>query len=933
MNGLTRNYAVKMPDRIGASVWAPGEDSFPVEMAWALGFVANGGNMQRRKCSWSTALFLILTSSVCLNAQQNTDTAANMPQAYVVPFSHLDRFWGGTGEECLARGNRVISKAILLAKEQPKFKFLVESDNFAANFVESFAGTQDLDDFKRLAKEGRIELAPNWTNLYLNLPDGESIARNVLYGKSFAHSVFGVDPVVYHTTDIPGFPSQFPQILQKAVTPFMTMTRMGPEQSLFDWVSPDGSKELVWNVHGYGWGASMQLHNDLTDEAITKIKQQIQERMTTRPPGLPTYIHMGVDLWAPSDKTVPNIHRLNEIFPKGYFTVATSGEYFNAVAKTRNLEQLAGEVPMGWPHIVDGIPQLWQLIPPAMNTLETAEKFATVNYALGYSDYPQADLEHLWKDLLDSMDHNHDGQGGEIADNRKQEYSAQAINRGGEILRNMQRNIAERVQIPFVPSVPIIVFNGLGWQRDDVVQEHLTIFGDVVPAHIDEYRSAMQLVDETGRRVPFHVIQTSENISRAVDLVFVARGVPSLGYKTFYLRPAGQTEPLPPVSQVTLDRDKDAKDPRRALGFDTIENEFYLITVDKATGRVTALDKQLNRELSKNMQIVGIEQRGENDVQPEKDTGRVFPMALTDTVLEENNGVRTIYRINGLLDGIPVVQRLTLYGGLKRLDIENSLDWDEDRLIQVQQQFPISQPDAQVVYGVPYGANAASNLLPGSGPDYRFLPDITDEIDEVAWKQYRVIQDWIFAGTAESGITIAANHQLVRVTNNMIAANMIAGQRYTSVKIERDSQITTTHYPLEGHYTFRFSLTSGPGDWKAARSHQAGQSLNHPLTAVSVVDEISRKTLPPMNSFLSADADNLVLSAAKKAETDGSIILRFYEIQGEKAETSVTFLGKQRGFRETNLLEQELSSQDERVLQVRPYEIKTIRLSAEKKGP
>jgi hypothetical protein len=40
---------------------------------------------------------------------------------YVVPFSHLDLFWAGTREECLARGNAIITKAIRLADRSPQF--------------------------------------------------------------------------------------------------------------------------------------------------------------------------------------------------------------------------------------------------------------------------------------------------------------------------------------------------------------------------------------------------------------------------------------------------------------------------------------------------------------------------------------------------------------------------------------------------------------------------------------------------------------------------------------------------------------------------------------------------------------------------------------------------------------------------------------------
>ncbi len=200
-------------------------------------------------------LFIVALFSVTrLEGQQPAagGTPAKL-EAYVIPFSHLDFFWGGTREECLARGNRIIAKAIQIANKSPEFRFLIESDNFVANYVESHRGSPELEDLKRLVKEGRIAIAPNWANIFLNLPSGEVLTRNILYGKQYAHDVFGVNPRAMHPTDIPGFTPQYPQILEKAGIPFMVMSRMGPtDKSLFTWESPDGSKEMVWTVRGYG---------------------------------------------------------------------------------------------------------------------------------------------------------------------------------------------------------------------------------------------------------------------------------------------------------------------------------------------------------------------------------------------------------------------------------------------------------------------------------------------------------------------------------------------------------------------------------------------------------------------------------------------------------------------------------------------------------
>jgi alpha-mannosidase len=883
--------------------------------------------MRRRK-PWGVAIFVgILTFSLCsivrLDAQQRASGGTTPKlEAYVVPFSHLDLFWAGTREECLARGNRIIAKAIGIAKKYPEFRFFLESDNFVQNFVDSHKGSAEVEDLKRLVREGRFEIAPNWANIFHNLPDGEVHARNFLYGRRYAHEAFGVDPRVFQPADIPGFTPQFPQILQQTDVPFMVMTRMGPpEKWLFNWKSPNGSKVLVWNEpHGYGWGVHLGFHSEMTPDKRAVLEKELRE-VSANDPG-PIFVPWGVDLWSPNEKIVQNVDALNKDFTYAHFTLAVPQDFFKAIEKTQNVPEITGEIPMAWPHVVDGILHLWQLAVPATATLTTAEEFATINYALGYADYPQQDLEVLWKSLIESMDHNHDGQGGEIGDRRKMDDSLLVLNRGGEILRDSLRNIAERVRIPIPNSFPIVVFNGLGWERNDPVKAHVTLYGDVGPHAIDDYKKGIRLVDEKGAPIPFHIEQTSENISRALELTFVATGVPALGYKTYFLTPSEQPQSYPPAAEFTLDRDKDQKDPRRPLGTDVMENQFYRVVVDKATGKVTVLDKELNQEIVKGAEIVGVEERGTNNVQKEIETGRTIPLSPNGTQVEENNAVRAVLSLSGWVADVPVQQRLILYRGLKRLDIENSLDWKEPRFLRIEEQFPLGRTQIEMEYGIPFGANSVANLMPGSGPH------AGDEIQQDAWKQYRTIQSWVFAGDNQWGLTLAVDHQLVRLEDGLIHANMIRGQRYTSVKIVRDNEeVDSIHFPAPGHYVFKYSISSGAGDWKLLKSYRTGANFNNALIPISVVDEISPKSLPPTNSFFSVQGDNLVLSALKKAEgTDPSIVLRLYEMEGTKAESPVTFLGSQRQFRESNLLETESGAAGQRILRIDPFEIKTLKL-------
>ena len=111
-----------------------------------------------------------------------------------IPFSHLDLFWGGTREECLARGCHLIAKAIRLGKQSPEFRFLLEDEVFVANYLDSHRGSQEVEDLKRLVRSGQIEIAPKWAAIYQELPDGEAQVRNLAIGKRYAREVFGVDP-------------------------------------------------------------------------------------------------------------------------------------------------------------------------------------------------------------------------------------------------------------------------------------------------------------------------------------------------------------------------------------------------------------------------------------------------------------------------------------------------------------------------------------------------------------------------------------------------------------------------------------------------------------------------------------------------------------------------------------------------------------------
>ncbi len=139
-------------------------------------------------------------------------------------------------------------------------------------------GSKEVKELKNLVKEGRTEIAQNWTDIFINLPNGEVQARNLLYGMQYAHDVFEVNPQVIAPDDIPGFVSQYAQMLREAGIPFMTMSRMGPrDRTLFNWAAPDGSRVLVWSeLYGYCWEARLDLPDILNPNKRQVLAKQIE---------------------------------------------------------------------------------------------------------------------------------------------------------------------------------------------------------------------------------------------------------------------------------------------------------------------------------------------------------------------------------------------------------------------------------------------------------------------------------------------------------------------------------------------------------------------------------------------------------------------------------------------------------------------------------
>ena len=127
-------------------------------------------------------------------------------RAYLVPFSLLDLYWLGEREECLSRGNMIITKAIEIARKYPEFRFLVEDIVFVDYFTKSHPEQHAV--LRKLTQKGQIEVGAKWAGIHQDVQCGEDLVGNTLHAKQHTKDKSDFEATTIHLGDLPGWTPQ-----------------------------------------------------------------------------------------------------------------------------------------------------------------------------------------------------------------------------------------------------------------------------------------------------------------------------------------------------------------------------------------------------------------------------------------------------------------------------------------------------------------------------------------------------------------------------------------------------------------------------------------------------------------------------------------------------------------------------------------------------
>ncbi|MEO8812575.1 MAG: glycoside hydrolase family 38 C-terminal domain-containing protein [Caulobacteraceae bacterium] len=167
-----------------------------------------------------------------------------------VGHAHIDTAWLWPIEETRRKCQRTFATAVGLMDAYPEFRF-------AASQAWQYAAIEEVDPdlfarIKAKAAGGQwIPVGGSWVEPDCNLPSGESLCRQFLYGQRWFERAFGVRSRIFWNPDVFGYAGQLPQLMREAgmdrfLTQKLSWNRFTvPPHHSFRWRGIDGSEVLT----------------------------------------------------------------------------------------------------------------------------------------------------------------------------------------------------------------------------------------------------------------------------------------------------------------------------------------------------------------------------------------------------------------------------------------------------------------------------------------------------------------------------------------------------------------------------------------------------------------------------------------------------------------------------------------------------------------
>ena len=576
--------------------------------------------------------------------------------------SHLDVAWLWTVNEITRKCARTFANNLALMDMYPEFRF-TQSQAAVYYYIKEYY-PELWPRIKEKVQSGRWEIVGNtWVEADTNIASGESLIRQLLYGREFFLREFGVSSDIYWLPDCFGFTAALPQIIRRSGMKYFFTSKLSNNDtnefpvSVFRWRAHSGDEVLAYMQKlGYGGEADASY--------VTEVrKRNLQADVVEDTFGCYGYGDGGGGC---TYQMAERLRRLGSMPGMPSVRPGTAAQFFAGVEKTKN------ELPV-W----DG-----EMYYENHRGTYTSQAFVKENNRRGEflmrelellgvlaKDHDKNAYEALWRTLLTNQFHDilpgtsiH-----EVFENTRREYAAfmkEAETRRTALLTALSAAPGE------APGIAV-------W--------NLTSHTAGGPVRVNVPDDVKGVLDEHGSPVPCAVKPTAEGN----ELTFIARGIPAVGAARYTVTetPAG----LPCVTAEP----------------GLLENEYLSVRIASDGTLLSVFHKTLGREA-----LAGAGNRltcsHDKPIHESAWNLEADYMLHTDVLIPERievsqctpvaGAVRVTYRYNASA----VTQEYTLYAGSHTLDIRTHVDWHEREKV-LRAAFPLNVRSRYAAFHVAHG--------------------------------------------------------------------------------------------------------------------------------------------------------------------------------------------------------------------------------------
>src|ERR671910_13318 len=790
--------------------------------------------------------------------------------------AHLDLAWLWPVSETIRKGRRTFASVLSLMERYDDFVFNQSSAQLY-EWIEA-ESPEIFERVMRRVEEGRWEpVGGSWVEADCQIPSGESMVRQMLYGQRYFEEKFGHRSGVAWLPDAFGFSPALPQLLRGAgMEGFFTYKLNWSETNefpydLYEWEGIDGSTVIAHDFDNPG----QDYNGNITPHDIYGTWRNFEGKRH-HPESLFSF-GWGDGGGGPSEQMLETYVRMKSFPAMPRLRMAHVDEFFESLPK-QGLPRWTGELSLELHRgTLTTQARVKKLNREAEHRLLEAETLSTLA-ALHGGDYQREELETAWKTLL--LNQFHDILPGTSI---------------GEVYEETHRELADVVRTARklrdrALSPPPDAESALLVANVSLNPRPLSVLLDPESRPL----GAAVVADADGSPLPTQETENGGLLVHAPDL-----SVPGLGWLSL----TAQHESAPARGE-TQDVGAEVAG-RRAV----LDNGLLRVEIGEDGALHGVYDREAGREVldGRANQLWAYTDKPRNweawdvDEGYEQEGEEISGVESVEVV--EYGPLRASVRVVRRWRGSTIAQTYRLLSGSRRVDIESYVDWPERRVL-LRTLFPLAVRSHETTCETMFGALRR--------PTHYNTPWDATRFEVSAHR---------FCDLSEPGYGVALlndgkyGHS---AKGNVVGISLLRSPLYPDP------------FADEGEHRFMYSLFPHQGDWTAAGVAREAFALNAPLFPVMAQGD----AVPRGFSLLEAEGLELALGSLKLAEEGDSVILRLYEPHGARGECTLRFGRPVERVERVNLLEESEGSVEVRGgavrLGVRPFEVVTLRVEWER---